>query len=75
MRFVVCVGRDGLGDISGDDLTLGRLYEVIEEADAHGMLRVMDDSGEDYLYPEDLFAPVEITVKMAEKLRNVLYST
>ena len=44
MKFVVCMSREGLGDLSADDLTLGRLYEVIEEADDRGMMRIMDDS-------------------------------
>jgi hypothetical protein len=29
MKFVVCPSRDGLGDCSADDLTIGRLYEMI----------------------------------------------
>ena len=45
MRFVVCVELGELGDFSADDLTIGRVYEVLEEADAHGMLRIIDDSG------------------------------
>lgn len=28
MKFVVCVSREDCGDLSTDDLTLGRLYEV-----------------------------------------------
>jgi hypothetical protein len=72
MRFVVCFHKDGLGDIAGDDLTLGRCYEVIAEPDAHGMLRVIDDSGEDYLYPAALFAPIEIAPAVAMRLHTVL---
>ncbi|PQJ97549.1 hypothetical protein CXB77_01375 [Chromatium okenii] len=33
---------------------------MIDEPDAHGMLRVLDDSGEDYLYPTALFASVDM---------------
>lgn len=55
MKFVVCVSREGFGEFSADDLTLGRLYEVLASADSHGMLHVIDDSGEDYLYPAALF--------------------
>jgi hypothetical protein len=43
MRFVVCLSREGFGDFSTDDLTLGRLYEVLAPADSHGMLRIIDD--------------------------------
>jgi len=71
MRFVVCIEVGGLGDFSVDDLTVGRIYEVLEEADAHGMLRIIDDSGEDYLYSNALFEPVDIPNKVAERLHNV----
>jgi hypothetical protein len=30
MKFVVCVSREGFGEFSANDLTLGRLYEVVE---------------------------------------------
>ena len=43
MRFVVCLSREGFGDFSTDDLTLGRLYEVLAPADSHSMLRIIDD--------------------------------
>lgn len=71
MRFVVCMELGELGDFSGDDLTIGRLYEVLEEIDAHGMLRIIDDSGEDYLYPSAFFESVDIPTKAAERLHNV----
>ncbi len=71
MRFVVCMELDELGDFSGDDLTIGRVYEVLEDADEHGMLRIIDDSGEDYLYPYTLFEPLDIPAKAAERLHNV----
>ena len=74
MRFVVCVELGELGDFSVGDLTIGRIYEVLEEADAHGMLRIIDDSGEDYLYPLALFEPVDIPDKTAERLHNVFAS-
>ena len=35
------------------DLTVGRVYEVLEED--HGMYRVVDDSGDDFLYPKRMF--------------------
>jgi len=35
---------------------------VVPDADAisHGLIRVVDESGEDYLYQEDLFVPIEL---------------
>lgn len=39
-------------------LEAGRLYSVVPDGDAEreGMIRVIDESGEDYLYPADRFA-------------------
>lgn len=72
MKFVVCVSREGFGEFSADDLTLGRLYEVLPQADSHGMLRVIDDCGEDFLYPESLFEAVEVQQKTATRLHMLL---
>ena len=72
MKFVVCVSREGFGEFSADDLTLGRLYEVKAPNDSHGMLRVIDDSGEDYLYPSALFETVEVQEKTASLLHTLL---
>ncbi len=40
-----------------------KLYQVIPDRDAakHGQLRVIDESGEDYLYPESFFAFVKLS--------------
>jgi len=72
MRFVVCVSREGFGEFSADDLTLGRLYEVVAPVDGHGMLCIIDDSGEGYLYPADLFEAVEVQDKTADRLHALL---
>lgn len=72
MKFVVCVSREGFGEFSADDLTLGRLYEVLAPADSHGMLRVIDDSGEDFLYPSSLFEAVEVQDQTASRLHQLL---
>lgn len=39
-----------------------KLYQAIPDrvAAAHGQLRVVDESGEDYLYPRSLFAPIRL---------------
>lgn len=72
MKFIVCVSREGFGDFSTNDLTLGRLYEVLEPADSHGMIRIIDDSGEDYLYPVSLFEAVEVKEATATRLHELL---
>jgi hypothetical protein len=60
-----------LGDFSTDDLTIGRLYEVIGDIDSHGMLRVIDNSGEDYLYPAKLFEPLAVPDSTAKRLHHI----
>ncbi len=72
MKFVVCVSREGFGEFSADDLTLGRLYEVVTPDDERGMVRIIDDSGDDYLYPTALFDAVEIQEPTAWRLHELL---
>ena len=72
MRFVICMEITSLGDFSTEDLTIGRLYEVIDGADEHGMLRIIDDSGEDYIYPEKLFEKLVVPDNTAKRLHHIL---
>jgi hypothetical protein len=43
-------------------LELRKLYIALADAQAskHGQLRVIDESGEDYLYPEEFFVAVDL---------------
>lgn len=56
--FVVCVKNEGY--IAS--LELRKIYEVIsdERAADHKMIRVIDESGEDYLYPSVFFIPIDL---------------
>ena len=56
-RFVVCVKNDGYTL----DLALRKRYEVLPDpsAERSGWIRIVDETGEDYLYPESLFQPLE----------------
>ncbi|MBI4461118.1 MAG: hypothetical protein HY648_13815 [Acidobacteria bacterium] len=64
-RFVLCVQNNGC-----DDLELRKVYQVIpdSEAAAEGYLRVIDESGEDYLYPASCFTPIELSTEAAKIL-------
>jgi hypothetical protein len=55
--FVVCVNS---GEC--EDLEVRKIYQVLpDEAAANdGLLRVVDESGEDYLYPAKLFLQIEL---------------
>jgi hypothetical protein len=57
-RFAVCI------DNAGYDTSLEprKLYELLPdpEASRHRFVRVIDESGEDYLYPADMFVPIAL---------------
>ncbi|HJQ35056.1 MAG TPA: hypothetical protein VJ866_23095 [Pyrinomonadaceae bacterium] len=66
-RFVVCIRT---GDC--EDLEPRKVYRVVPDdaAAEDGLLRVIDESGEDYLYPRDLFVPIELPRDAAEALMS-----
>jgi len=57
-RFVVCLDNEGYRA----SLEVGKLYRMIpdDEAAAHGYVRVVDESGEDYAFAASRFHPVEL---------------
>ena len=64
-QFVLCINNEGC-----EDLEVRKIYEVLpdEKAAADDYVRVIDESGEDYLYPANYFYPVEIAGKVRETL-------
>jgi len=60
-RFVLCV-RNGTYKAS---LEPRKVYRVIDDskAESESLLRVIDESGEDYLFRADLFVPIEVPAK------------
>lgn len=63
-RFAVCVNN---ADYPAS-LELHKIYHVLpdEDAEVDGDMRVIDESGEDYLYPADYFVMIELP-KAVEK--------
>ncbi len=57
-QFAVCVKND---DYSAS-LELRKIYRVLpdRQAASHRLLRIVDESGSDYLYPEDYFVFLEV---------------
>lgn len=57
-RFLICVRNEGYAV----SLELRKIYQTVPDAMAaeRRLVRVIDESGEDYLYPEDLFVPIEL---------------
>jgi hypothetical protein len=58
MQFAICVGNKGYAA----SLELRKIYQVIPDKVASKLhqIRVVDESGEDYLYPEECFVPVQL---------------
>ncbi|MEP6820651.1 MAG: hypothetical protein ABJA18_14035 [bacterium] len=56
-QFVLCIRNEDC-----DDLETRKIYRVVpdESAATEGHIRVIDESGEDYLYPQDYFVPIEL---------------
>ena len=63
-NFLLCVSNEGYKA----SLELRKLYEKLpdKEAEKHNQVRIIDESGEDYLYPADYFA----TVRLPAETRN-----
>lgn len=57
-RFAVCINNSGYPA----SLELHKIYRVLpdEGAAREGDIRIVDESGEDYLYPAEWFVPVEV---------------
>ena len=69
-QFVVCVDAADFGDFSGADLIVGQCYAMLAQED--DWLRIIDESGEDYLYPSAWFVPVAFSPEAAARLRQRL---
>ena len=56
-NYVICVRAE-----ESEDIEVRKVYEVLPDdaAAKRGYLRVVDESGEDYLYPKECFAPVDL---------------
>ena len=63
---MLCVDNEG----HEASLEIRKLYEKLpdKEAERHDQVRIIDESGEDYLYPSTFFAPVRLSVVARNKL-------
>ena len=62
-RYGVCVDNRG----NPAALEVRKIYRLLEDpaAKARRLIRVIDESGEDYLYPERFFVPIEVPPAVA----------
>ncbi len=65
-QFVVCINNEGYQA----SLEPRKIYQVLpdKEAEGHKMLRVIDESGEDYLFPASLFSPISLPQTLIKEL-------
>jgi len=68
-KFVICVKNDEYPA----SLELRKLYPRLPDADAarHGQIRVVDESGEDYLYPQDYFVDIDLPAEVERTIAGV----
>ena len=66
MEFVVCINNRGYPA----SLELRKIYQTIpdRQANLRDMIRVIDESGEDYLYPQGYFMAIEVSEPLATAL-------
>jgi hypothetical protein len=68
-RFALCVKNEGYPA----SLELRKLYRVVPDARAarDGQIRIIDESGEDYLFPQEYFVPVSLPRKVETALLRI----
>jgi len=66
LQFVVCLKNNGYEA----SLEPRKIYQVMPDKDAEGhkMIRVIDESGEDYLFPASLFSPISLPQTLVKEL-------
>jgi hypothetical protein len=71
-HFAVCVRNEE----HEESLELRKIYEVLEDPAAarHSMIRVIDEEGEDYLYPQDWFLPIQLPHNIEEAILDLTHS-
>ena len=67
-RFAICIKTD-----DPDLLTTRKIYEVLPDSSAEksDFIRVIDNEGEDYLYPASCFIFVSLPLEVKKALQHV----
>lgn len=70
LKFVICVKNEGFEA----SLEIRKVYDLLPDAEAesHGMLRVIDESGEDYLFPESFFVSIDLPAPVQARLATLI---
>lgn len=67
MKFVVCINNKDYPV----DLQLHKIYKVLSENELPDFIRVIDESGEDYLFPTSRFAPIQVPEQVEKSFANL----
>ncbi len=67
-NYVVCINNTGYEA----SLEVRKIYRVIKdkEVENKGLLKIIDESGEDYLYPIDFFIQIDLPQKIKQALQT-----
>ena len=68
-KFAVCIRNDAC-----EDLVLRKVYPVLPDrkAERDGYLRIIDETGEDYLYPRSYFVFVRLPAEVQKLVTSAL---
>lgn len=63
--FALCIKNDDC-----EDIEVRKIYKIIPDkrASEEGYIRIVDESGEDYLYPESYFLIIDLPLNAKELL-------
>jgi hypothetical protein len=66
-KFMLCIENKDC-----EDLEKRKIYQALPDDSAlkEGYLRIIDESGEDYLYPESYFVPVQLPSEVQDALQK-----
>jgi hypothetical protein len=65
-KFLICIENEGYKA----SLETRKRYETLpdKEAKLYNQVRIIDDSGDDYLYPSSFFAPVRLSMQARDNI-------
>ena len=68
LQFVVCIDNRGYEA----SLEPNKIYPAVKDEDAEraGDVRIVDESGEDYLYSKKRFVPIEVPARLKASIRK-----
>ena len=68
-HFVLCIDNGGYPE----SLEKRKFYEVIDDSEAfkEGLIRIVDESGEDYLYAKDMFVDIVLPQQLEKALEII----